>query len=360
MNVGLIGCGFIGKKHAKSIASAHDIRLRAVCDTETDRAAELRRYYASLTQDPLEIESYQFYESLLENPQLDTIAITVPSGLHYRIAREALLRGKHVVLEKPMTLSLIEARSLIQIAETRQRKLIVCHQKRFFPHLRSIKGLMDRRGLGRVVTASLSLMYNRNDNYYNQSAWRGTWKMDGGVLLNQAIHDIDILLWLTGQPRTVQGFVERLIRPIEAEDTAAAAIVLENGTLLTIDATVCATEGTSREAVAVTGSAGAFVLEGKNLKPTYWNVPGVEEPVVSAVDPYAQLYQDVHDSIYNNCPPLVEAVEAVTALETIFAIYRSSVLEKAVTLPLNTMSTLIMKDKLQRRAAVRCQGPKVT
>ncbi|WP_029422364.1 Gfo/Idh/MocA family protein [Alicyclobacillus macrosporangiidus] len=346
MNVAIIGCGYIGAKHIQGLAQVPGIRLTAVCDTEVRRAEELADRYRRLVDradtDPVQVCST--YAPLLEDSGIDAVSITVPSGLHAAIAFAALKAGKHVILEKPMALSAGEARSLVELSVETGRKLAVCHQKRFYPHLQQIRTMVSSGKLGQLVSGTVSLVYNRTDEYYQSIPWRGTWAMDGGVLLNQAIHDIDLLLWFMGNPVCVQGHVQRLLRPMEAEDTAAAVVATADGGVATLTATVCAPKGHSEEHITLVGTRGVFTLSGKTMQPTSWKVEEEPIPEFVNVDPYSRLYKDFSEAVAENRDPFVSGKEALHALETIFGVYSSWLRHRGVRLPVENFSTLQMNN----------------
>ncbi|SFV01685.1 Gfo/Idh/MocA family protein [Alicyclobacillus macrosporangiidus] len=346
MNVAIIGCGYIGEKHVQGLAQVPGIRLSAVCDTEVRRAEEFADRYRRLADradtDPVQVCST--YGLLLEDSRIDAVSITVPSGLHATIAMAALRAGKHVILEKPMALSTGEARSLVALSVETGRKLAVCHQKRFYPHLQHIRTLVASGRLGQIVFGTVSLAYNRTDEYYQSIPWRGTWAMDGGVLLNQAIHDIDLLLWFMGNPVSVLGQVQRLLRPMEAEDTAAAVVAMADGGIAAVTATVCAPKGHSEEYMTLVGTRGALTLSGKTMQPTSWKVEEEPVPEFVDVDPYARLYKDFSEAVAENRDPFVSGKEALPALETIFGVYSSSLRRSGVRLPAEDVSTLQMNN----------------
>ncbi len=346
MNIGLIGCGFIGSKHAESLARSSDCRLVAVSDLDNERMEQLRKTYLASAggRTDADIACYPSYRDLLADKRVDAVAVTTTSGLHAKLAREALESGKHVVVEKPMAMTIGEARTLIRLAETSGRKLAVCHQKRFFPHLQTIQRIVREGRLGRLILGGVSLCYNRDDSYYQAAKWRGTWEADGGVLLNQAIHDIDLLLWMAAEPRTAYGRIARLLRQTETEDTAIALLELADGALVRMEATVCAARASAHERISLIGSDGAIVLSGKFLGTVEtWQVEGVDPPPYAEVDPYRHLYDDLAMAVRDNRRPLIDGREGIRALEAILAVYRSVRDSAPVPLPLDEFSTVEMK-----------------
>lgn len=343
MRVGLIGCGFIGLKHVEAIARMPDAQLVALSDTMPDRMrAAWQSFMANGEYKTLPAPGfYTSYEALLADREVELVAVTTPSGSHGEICRAALAAGRHVIVEKPMTLDLAEARTLVDIASRRHLKLAVCHQKRFMPHLRAARDMMQSGHLGRLVLGSVSLICNRSDEYYRSAAWRGTWKMDGGAVLNQGIHDVDLLCWLIGGVRSVTGQASRLLRPIEAEDTAVISMTMESGALCRVEVTTCSTPAFFSEELTLVGSEATLRLSGKNLE----NIEawGVDPPAFGKVDTYQALYQDMRNAIVDDRDPLVNGRDALRTLETIFAFYTSVRTGQETWLPLSDFSTESME-----------------
>lgn len=343
MNVGLVGCGFIGRKHLEAVIQSSDLQLAAVCDVSDEAMETVVERYQSFYPEA-RVNAYRKYADLLIDNHVDIVVVAVLSGLHGRIAKEALIQGKHVIVEKPMALSVQEAREMNRLSRMFGGKLAICHQKRFYPHLRELKQLLTSGGIGQVLIADMSIQINREDAYYAQAPWRGSWKMDGGVLMNQAIHNIDLLFWLAGKPRSATGVIGRLLRPMEAEDTASAVAETEPGGLVQVHATVCAARGHTVERLRLLGSKGAITLAGKQLANIVdWHVPGMEPPQWTIPEEgYAELYTDMVQAIQMNREPFVSGEEGIIALEWILAVYRSAKERRTVDLPLEQFSTMEM------------------
>lgn len=305
---------------------------------------QLVEHYSELTLGTQSdsINQYTSYLSLLQDPLVEVVVITVPSGIHGYIAKEALRHSKHVVVEKPLCLSITEAREISKLADELGLQITVCHQKRFHPHLRTVKRMIQDGGLGVLIYGGISLFYNRNDSYYGSASWRGTWQLDGGMLMNQAIHNIDLLLWMMGSPTCVDGKISRLLRQIETEDSAIASLKFENGALGSIAATVCAEPRSASEEIVLIGSQGKVKLAGKALEPVEWVVSGWDLPIVQDTDAYRELYRDFHDSIRHRRSPFIHHGDCTIAMETILAIYQSSKSQSATDLPITNFGTADM------------------
>jgi len=341
MKVGIVGCGFIGQKHVRGLLKMNDVQLSGVYDVLAGRMEGLvNEYRKNGPTTAQSVTAYTTYQEMLESSTIDVIAVTTPSGLHSRIAMEVLQAGKHVIIEKPMTLSLQEARAILTLAEQVDKKVAVCHQKRFLPHLQFIRKVIEDGGLGQLIYGGVSVFYNRDNHYYQSATWRGTWRHDGGVLLNQGIHDIDLLLWMMGNPDSVQGNIARLSRPIETEDTAAAILKMSNGALARVEVTVCAARDAPHERVDIVGTQGSIALSGKMLESVEaWHVPQIPPPEYQLIEPYAALYADFHEALREQRQPFSDGQVGLKALETVFAVYESAQSGRAVQLPMAGFET---------------------
>ncbi|OFW81016.1 MAG: hypothetical protein A2201_01460 [Alicyclobacillus sp. RIFOXYA1_FULL_53_8] len=344
MKVGIVGCGFIGQKHMRGLLRLNDVQLIGVYDVLAGRMDDLvNEYQTNRTHTAQPVTAYTTYQEMLDSPTIDVIAVTTPSGLHSGIAMEALQAGKHVILEKPMTLSLQEARAILTLAAKVDKQVAVCHQKRFLPHLQFVRKVIESGSLGQLVYGGVSVFYNRDNAYYQSATWRGTWRHDGGVLLNQGIHDIDLLLWMMGKPDSVQGNIARLSHAIETEDTAAALLQMSNGALARIEVTVSAPRGASHERLDLVGTQGSIALSGKMLESVQaWHVPHTPHPQYQEVEPYEKLYADFYEAVQQHRQPLSDGQVGLQALETIFAVYESAHRGCVVRLPLVDFETAKM------------------
>ncbi|CAM3429489.1 Gfo/Idh/MocA family protein [Marinicrinis lubricantis] len=344
MKVGLIGCGFIGHKHVNSLLQAKGMEIAAICDMSEMSLSRMKEKLQEQQGANETLRTYTDYSELLDDEDIDIITIAVNSGLHGRIAKEALIHGKHVIVEKPMALSLQEAREMNRLSEAFGGKLAVCHQKRFFSHLIELKRIVSRGGFGELLFGSVQLSYNRNDAYYEQAKWRGTWEMDGGVLLNQAIHNLDLMLWLLGEPVEAYGVIQRRMRKIEAEDSASGIVRLASGAIMQIQATVCSHPDASQEKIELIGSQGSVQLSGKWMENVdRWKLQEHLPITYQEVDPYVQLYSDIKKSISQAEQPFVSGAEGIRALEVIMALYQSSISGRPVKFPIQDFSTLEMR-----------------
>ena len=221
----LIGCGAIHGTHADVLSDSPFSELRTVVDVVASRAAESAAKYGCTAATD--------YRMVLEDPSIDVVHLCTPHSLHADIAIEALRAGKHVLTEKPMGISLAQCERMIAASEATGRQLGVCFQNRYNSTSVQLRDFVSSGSVGRVLGAKASLTWGREASYYTGSPWKGTWAMEGGgVLINQAIHTLDLLQWVLGMPVGIKGNVDRrfLQDVIEVEDTAEATFRHADGT----------------------------------------------------------------------------------------------------------------------------------
>jgi UDP-N-acetyl-2-amino-2-deoxyglucuronate dehydrogenase len=344
--VAIIGCGIIGVNHARAIARVPGLSIAAVVDT----VPAARSGLADLVEDELGLARPQECADLSSVPEVTGLAVVcTPSGTHLDIAGAAIDRGMHVVLEKPLEVSVTRGRRLAALAaDARGRGLVVSviSQHRFDAASEAVAEAAGAGRLGRLTSAVASVPWWRTQDYYDSGAWRGTWRLDGGgALMNQGVHTVDLLLWFLGRPVEVVAQRGRLAHErIEVEDVVVATVTFESGALAVLHATTAAFPGLPVR-VAVHGSAGSAVVEGDRLGALYTDGSDVErsadavapEDRVGArgrpddfIDGHARQYRDIADAIRQGRPPRVGAEEALLALAVVRGAYASAALGRAV------------------------------
>lgn len=343
MKVGIIGYGRIARKHVEAIKANGD-KLVAVCDIDPQRLDLLDEEVLRFS----ELESF-----LRQKIKLDLIAICTPSGTHAEIALKCIENGYSVLVEKPMALSISDADAIIAFAKRYGVKVGICHQNRFNSSAQILKNALQNQKLGTISHASIHVRWNRNDAYYKQASWRGTWAMDGGCLMNQCIHGIDFLLYMMDEEVTsVFGQIANRQHPdLEVEDVGMAVIQFRNGAIATIEGTSNVYPKNLEETFYIFGSQGTVKLGGLSLnKIEHWKVNEdysrtCEEMVENEYgNGHRAVYQDMKAAILNNRSPLIDAKEGKKALEVILAIYKSAHEHVPVLFPLRQFSTLDMKE----------------
>jgi len=257
---GIIGCGGIGPTHAGAVNQIEGARLVAVADTVRERAEAVAAKYGAA-------RVYADHRALLDDPEIDAVCVCTPSGTHADIAIDALQAGRHVVVEKPMDVSVEACDRLIAAEDASGKVLTVISQHRFDPASILVKQAVEQGRLGDILLADASVKWYRTQAYYDSGDWRGTWKMDGGgALMNQGVHTVDVLQWLAGGVASVFAHIRTAAHErIEVEDVAVAALTFTNGAVGTLTATTAAYEGFPVR-IDLFGSDGTAILEGDRLK----------------------------------------------------------------------------------------------
>jgi UDP-N-acetyl-2-amino-2-deoxyglucuronate dehydrogenase len=340
---GVIGCGVISQRHAEEILAIEDAELVAVADVEPSRAEAFGQRYG--------IDWYDDFHFLLDRTDIDVINVCTPSGMHARFATAAARAGKHVIVEKPIDISLPKADEMIESCRRAGVKLCVISQHRFDPATIKVKQMMMEGALGRPILGEAAVNWYRSQGYYDSAEWRGTWEWDGGgVLMNQSIHTIDLLQYLMGPVESVQAHMGTLNHDrIEVEDVAVAIVRFRNGGLGTIVGTTAAYPGLSAR-LEIFGTQGSAVIDSDKLTHLYVAKGGIEggqykveaenlaetELEVDVAYPSAHRLQflDMMNAIRENREPLVNGEEGRKGLEIIQAIYQSARTGSAVSLPI--------------------------
>lgn len=330
---GIVGCGHIAKKHVQAIANVEGAVLTAVCDTNEER---LQEFVTDGVQGFLDLKE------MLQADVVDVVSICTPSGLHKPLTIQVAEAKKHVVVEKPMALTLDDANAMIDACERNGVKMAVVHPNRFRPAIIELRKQLDNGAFGKLGHANATVRWNRNQAYYDQAAWRGTKAMDGGVLMNQAIHNMDLLLWMMGGIEEVNTYDATRIRDIEAEDTSVSVIRFKNGALGVLEAAVTIYPKNLEESLAIFGETGTAVIGGPNANwIKTWNFEGLSEEekqkTIDAIDqdPFGTpghqcIIQDMTDAITQNRTPIVSGHEGREALAFVIACQQSAETGKAV------------------------------
>ncbi len=277
---------------------------------------------------------------LLAHPGVDAVCICTPSGRHAAEAIAAAKAGKHVLVEKPLALSLKDADAMIAAAKAAGVTLGVVLQRRAEPLFRAVHDAIAAGDLGDLTLGAVTIAYHRPQNYFDQAGWRGTWALDGGgVLMNQGIHLVDLLVWYMGDPVEVKAFAGTLQHDIEVEDTLAATLRFANGALATVTATTTAAPGFAHR-VEIYGAAGGIQIEGEGV--SAWRLvldasriqpPGATKngDAGSGGDPrgikpagHISVMRDFIESVRQGRPPRIDGAEGRRSLAAVLAVYRAA------------------------------------
>jgi UDP-N-acetyl-2-amino-2-deoxyglucuronate dehydrogenase len=304
MRVGILGAGGISDTHARAAAAIDGVEIVAVHGANHGKAAALAAAYGAAVYDQL--------PAFLAHP-MDVVAIGSPSGVHADQAIAAVRRGLHVLVEKPLDIATARIDALIEASDRAGVKVGVFFQDRLTPDLVKMKAAMDEGRLGTPVFASGRVKWYRPPEYYGDSRWRGTWRLDGGgVLMNQAIHTIDTLLWMCGPVARVSGRVATRLHQIEVEDTAAAVLEFASGAFGVLEASTAAFPGFPRR-IEITGTTGSLVHE-QDARPA----------LVADATGHQRVFENFFAAITTGGDPACDAREGRRSVALIDAIYRSA------------------------------------
>ncbi|WP_047151975.1 Gfo/Idh/MocA family protein [Aneurinibacillus tyrosinisolvens] len=344
---GLIGCGRIAERHIRTLSRCQGAELIAVSDIQEERMNEAEHLYSTLTSESKPIHKYADYSKLLLNPDIDVIVISTLSGLHASITKQALLMNKHIVLEKPIALSLKDANDIIELAQDNGRHVLVCQQLRYRPIMCEIKQLVDSGAIGKIYLGVVTMRIQRSPEYYSAAPWRGSWAEDGGMLINQGIHFIDLLQWFLGDVQQIYGEMTRGALPKQTEDVALGILTFKNKAKGVIEANSITYPKNLDNAISLFGEKGTISIGGASFDKIYrWSIadhPETEESLEQLLqnrDEHYYMYEDLlHVLAKKKKHVLVDANEGKRAIETIFGLYQSAITRQPVPLPLPSFST---------------------
>lgn len=346
----IIGCGRVASKHIKAIKKlGKDCELAALVDNNPD--APKRLLDSSGIKGDIKV--FDDYKKAIDEIRPDIVAVTVPSGLHYSIAEYALEHGCNLLLEKPMTMSSAESRRIYELSGSTGRKIAMGHIYRYFPLVSLLQKDIAEGIYGKVTHGTIFVRWGHQDDYYLSAAWRGTWKSDGGALMNQTIHAIDLLVWLMGsKPVEAEAMLAKRLRNIEAEDLGMAILRMDDGSLASIEGTTATSDKDHSAMFTVFCEKGVISLglrkgkpslnirngKGKKLNGRYirrqLKVGGISS-LLNALNPHTGIYKDFLEALDGDRQPLADAYSGYTSVDTLMGIYKSALTKQAVKLPLD-------------------------
>jgi UDP-N-acetyl-2-amino-2-deoxyglucuronate dehydrogenase len=336
--IALIGCGRISKNHFEAIDQIDGLELVAVCDSDSERAEQAGKQWG--------VPHYTSYEKILKESKTDIVTIATPSGLHAEQGIEAANAGKHVVMEKPMAISLTGADSLVHACDKAGVQLFVVKQNRLNPPVQLLKSAVDRNRFGRIYMASCTVHWARPQEYYDQAPWRGTWEFDGGAFMNQASHYVDLIQWLMGPVESVMAKTATLARRIETEDSGIAILKFRSGALGSIEVTMLAYPRNLEGSITILGEKGSAKIGGTAVnKIELWQFAEYDDDdkkVADADTSPPNVYGLGHHGYYRNvlavlrgeAKPDTDGRAGRKSLELILGIYESAKTGREVPLPL--------------------------
>lgn len=345
MKYALIGCGRIATNHVKAVLN-NGLEFAAVCDVVPQQMEVLLEKHG-LEKDA-SILRYTDYQKMIEEVKPELVGIATESGVHAEIALYCIDHGVNCIIEKPIAMSMEDADEIVRRSEEKGVKVSACHQNRFNIAVQETRKALEAGRFGKLSHGSIHVRWNRNKNYYDQAPWRGKWASDGGALMNQCIHGIDLLRWMFGdEVEEVYGQTRQQFHHyLEAEDVGMAVIKFKNGAIATVEGTTNVYPQNLEETLYIFGENGTVKIGGKstnnidvwdfadegarddanrNLKEATSNVYG---------NGHTSLYADMVDAVKNDRKPYVDAAAGRNALELVLAIYKSQKEGMPVKLPL--------------------------
>ena len=350
MKYALIGCGRIATNHVKAVVNNH-LEFVAACDIAPENIETLLAKHD--LQNDTSIQRYTNYKKMIAENDLELISIATESGIHAEIALYCIDHGINVIIEKPMAMSMRDANEIIRRSEEKHVKVAACHQNRFNIAVQEMRKAMEAGRFGKLSHGSIHVRWNRNEGYYTQAPWRGKWASDGGALMNQCIHGIDLLRWMMGdEVEEVYGQTRQQFHHyLEAEDVGMAVVKFKNGAIGTIEGTTNVYPQNLEETLYVFGEKGTVKIGGKSTNNIdVWDFAdedeadkknkGLEEATSNVYgNGHTSLFADMMDAIEHDRKPYVDAVAGRNALEMVLAIYKSQKTGMPVKLPLDDFAS---------------------
>nr|WP_298877907.1 Gfo/Idh/MocA family oxidoreductase [uncultured Mogibacterium sp.] len=358
MKYALIGCGRIATNHVTAAVN-NNLEIVAVCDIVPEKMEEILAKH-NLADDK-SIKRYTDYKQMLEENELELVSIATESGKHAAIALDAIDAGVSVIIEKPMAMNIADAEEIIKRADEKNVKVSACHQNRFNVAIQEVRKAIEGDRFGKLSHASINVRWNRNKGYYDQAPWRGTWEEDGGCLMNQCIHGIDLLRWMMGDEVVeVYGATRQQFHDyLEAEDVGVAVVKFKNGAIGTIEGTTNVYPQNLEETLYLFGENGTVKVGGKSTNTIdVWDFKdetaedqknkGLEEETSNVYgNGHTSLFADVIEAIKEDRTPYVDGVAGRNALEMVLAIYKSQKEGVPVRLPLTDFASTDMRGEFK-------------
>ena len=338
--IGLVGCGRISKMHFDAIRRVEGLSLTGVADIDAERAER-----AAAEQG---VPAYKTIDELVRAEHADIIAICTPSGLHSAQGSAAARAGKHVVTEKPMAISLAQADALVHACDDAGVQLFVVKQNRLNPPIQLLKRAIDKGRFGRIYMANVTVRWQRPQEYYDAEPWRGTWEFDGGAIMNQASHYVDLIQWLVGPVESVMAKTATQARRIEAEDSGIGILKFRSGGLGVIEVNVLTYPKNLEGSLTILGEKGSVKIGGTAVnRVEHWAFADYDDDdklVDSANTNPPNVYGYGHEGYYRNvlavlrgdAKPETDGRAGRKSLELILGMYESAKSGREVPIPLRS------------------------
>ncbi|MBO4243033.1 MAG: Gfo/Idh/MocA family oxidoreductase [Clostridiales bacterium] len=348
----IIGCGRVAAKHIKAICKLkNDLELRALVDVSEDAPKKLIEGSKLSAEAKEKVQVFKDYKEAIDTIKPDIVAVTVPSGLHYQIAEYGLSNGCNLLLEKPMTMSSEESRLIYELSQKTGNKIAMGHIYRYFPLVKYLREDIVSGKFGKITHGTIYVRWGHGEDYYQSAAWRGTWRSDGGAMMNQTIHAIDLLVWLMGTKAvSATAMLSQRLRNIEAEDIGMAVLKMDDGSLASIEGTTATSDKEHEAMFSIFAEDGTISLGIRNGKPKLnirykgksRNMHYIMQQIkadgigsmLNALNPHTGIYDDFVKALKEGRQPLADALSGYSSVDTLMGIYRSAKEKREIPLPL--------------------------
>ena len=333
----LVGCGRIAKRHSELLGfdQINGAKLVAVCDNVVQKAEKIGEQF--------NVPSYNNMDKMMQSESIDVVVVLTPSGLHAEHVVNLAQYGRHIMVEKPMALSIEDTEEMIYACDENNIKLFVIKQNRFNVPVVKLREALDSGRFGKLILGTVRVRWARHQAYYDQDPWRGTWAMDGGVLTNQASHHVDMLEWMMGDVESVFAKMTTALADVETEDTAIVTLKFKNGALGIIEATTATRPANLEGSISILGESGTVVVGGVAVNEMQtWVFEDEQEGDSNVLEEFSvnppnvygfghqAYYEHVVDCIKNDSANLVDGLQGRKSIELISAIYESAETGKEV------------------------------
>ena len=337
LNFALVGCGRISKRHSELLGfnEIDGAKLVSVCDDIIDKANKIAEQF--------NVTAYEDMDEMMKYESIDVVVVLTPSGLHAEHVINLSKYGKHIMVEKPMALTIEDTENMIYACDANNIKLFVIKQNRFNVPVVKLKEALDAGRFGKLTMGTVRVRWARHQAYYDQDSWRGTWAMDGGVLTNQASHHVDMLEWMMGDVESVFAKMTTALANVETEDTAIVTLKFKNGALGIIEATTATRPANLEGSISILGENGTVVVGGVAVNEMQtWVFEDEQEGDSNVLEEFSvnppnvygfghqAYYEHVVDCIVNKSANLVDGLQGRKSIELISAIYESAETGKEV------------------------------
>ena len=336
LKIGIVGIGNIAGIHAQAINESENCRLVSVFSRNKENVSSFSEKY--------NITGYTNWEEFISQPGLDAVAICTPNGTHLDYGKKAAGAKKHVIVEKPIEVTIERAKELVAVCKKNNVQLAVIYQNRFVEKMGGLKQLITENKLGRLIMGDAYVKWFRSQEYYDSGAWRGTITLDGGgVLINQAIHTIDLLQWFMGDAETVFGQMGTFSHKLEGEDNAVGTLRFKNGAIGVVQASTSVRPAQARR-LEIHGEKGSIIIDGDEVNvfiegksEEYDNTDknssatGASSPFASfKTEPHKKQFEAIARAIINGEQPPVSGTESIKSLAIVLALYQSAKTNRVV------------------------------